>query len=152
MLSHRAQANENSRVFEQMMSPIFEGTEVEIFSQSELKKKYIVEYVTELKRCIIKNEPHTTSYRTQGKAEFVIVDGDRRIRGEARYQATEGSVAEHIHIDMEYTNMQLMAEPANPVPGKLEDKIAPTWLDFKLNGKDIKLIAGVANWFTHEFS
>ncbi len=162
-ISQGAQANKNGRVFENMMVPIFKDAGFEVFVESELKTPTIQEKVSTLQRYVIKNAAYTTIYNEGGKTEFVIVEGNRRIRVEAKYQSTAGSV------DEKYPYMLLNGiyqYPENEIifvvdgggykPGArqwLEDHIKNNWLDYQSTGKIIKLmtIAEFANWFNHEF-
>ena len=163
-ITQGAQANLNGKVFENMMIPIFKANGFEIFSEAETKKPHIKSKLAVLDRYIIKNASYLTIYNEGGKTEFIIVDATRRVRVEAKYQAAAGSV------DEKYPYMLLngiYAYPENEVifvvdgggykPGArkwLQDHIDKNWLDYKSQGKDIKLmsIAEFANWFNHEFS
>ena len=160
VISQGAQANLNGKVFENMMIPLFQANGFKVFSQTELKKIK----TSNISRYVIRNAPYTTIYEEVGRTEFLIVDEDRRIRVEAKYQASQGSV------DEKYPYMLLNGIYAYPEkeiifvidgggykPGALKwlkKSIEGNWLDFKQNGKDIKLmnIAEFINWFNHEFS
>lgn len=163
-ISQGAQANKNGRVFENMMIPIFKDAGFEVFTESELKKPQIQKRIAELQRYIITDAHFTTIYNSNGKTEFVIVDGTRRIRVEAKYQATAGSVDEKYPYMLlngiyQYPEQEIIfvVDGGGYKPGArkwLEEHISNNWLDYKAKGKTIKLmtIAEFANWFNHEFS
>ena len=158
-ITQGAQANLNGKVFESMMLSIFQENDFKVFQQSELKKVNTDDW----SRYVIRNAQYTTIYEEVGRTEFVIVEADRRIRVEAKYQAAQGSV------DEKYPYMLLNGIYAYPEkeiifvvdgggykPGArkwLEKNIKDNWLDFKKTGKDIKLMTIVEfiNWFNHEF-
>ena len=163
-ITQGAQANLNGKTFEEMMIPIFKMNGFQVFTESELKKKYPDLSSIDIERYVIKNAYYVTIYNEGGRTEFVIVDGTRRVRVEAKYQASAGSV------DEKYPYMLLNGiyqYPENEIvfvvdgggykPGArqwLEDKIKENWLDYKSKGKDISLmsISQFVNWFNHEFS
>lgn len=162
-ITQGAQANLNGKVFEDMMIPIFQNNGFQVFTEAELKKKP-VGFIDAIKRYVIKNATYVTIYNEGGRTEFVIVDGTRKVRVEAKYQASAGSV------DEKYPYMLLNGiyqYPENEIifvvdgggykPGArewLKNHIEENWLDFKSRGKDIKLmnIVEFVNWFNHEFS
>lgn len=160
VISQGAQANLNGKVFENMMLPLFQANGFKVFRQAELKKVK----TPNISRYVIRNAPYTTIYGEVGRTEFLIVDKNRHVRVEAKYQASQGSV------DEKYPYMLLNGIYAYPEkeiifvidgggykPGALKwlkKSIENNWLDFKGNDKDIKLmnIAEFLNWFNHEFS
>ena len=162
-ISQGAQANLNGKVFEDMMIPIFKNNGFEVFTEAELKKKNPT-FLENIERYVVKNATYVTIYKEGGRTEFVIVDGKRRVRVEAKYQASQGSV------DEKYPYMLLNGiyqYPENEIifvvdgggykPGArewLKEHIDNNWLDYKSRGRDIKLmnIAEFVNWFNHEFA
>lgn len=160
VISQGAQANKSGRVFENMMIPIFKDTGFEIFTETDLRTKK----PEGLQRYIIKNASYTTIYNEGGRTEFVIVDGDRRIRVEAKYQSTQGSVDEKYPYMLlngiyQYPESEIIfvVDGGGYKPGArqwLEEHIRNNWLDYKARGKNIRLMTIVefANWFNHEFS
>jgi len=162
-ITQGAQANRNGKVFEAMMVPIFQAAGFAVFSESELKKAAVKDRVDLLQRYVVRNASYTTIYEESGKTEFVIVDGSRRIRVEAKYQASPGSVDEkypYMLLNGIYkypeTEIIFVVDGGGYKPGArkwLDNHIKENWLDYKSRGKDIKLmnIAEFANWFNHEF-
>ena len=158
MITQGAIANKNGKVFEKMMLPIFENAGFEIFTSSQINKRTI-----QCERYVITNAPYKTIYGENGKTEFVIVDGDRRIRVEAKYQASAGSVDEkypYMLLNGIYaypeTEIIFVVDGGGYKPGAhrwLKDSIENNWLKYRESGKDIKLmnIADFMNWFNHEF-
>ena len=165
MITQGAQANLNGKVFEEMMIPIFKSNGFEIFTESQVKKsKKIQKHLTKINKYVIKNASYITIYNEGGRTEFLIIYKERKIRVEAKYQASAGSV------DEKYPYMLLNGiykYPENEVifvvdgggykPGAidwLKTQIDNNWLDYKQKGKDIKLMSIVefVNWFNHEFS
>lgn len=159
-ISQGARANQNGKVFEDMMIPLFKANGFEIFTESELKKID----VTNIKRYVVKNAHYITIYNEKGRTEFVIVDDLRRIRVEAKYQASQGSVDEKFpYMLLNGIEQYPESEVIFVVDGGgykkgarkwLEEHIKENWLDYKSKGKDIKLmsITEFVNWFNHEFS
>ncbi len=163
MATQGGMANINGGVFERMMIPLFSSAGFEVFSAGDLNKRRVQEHIATLTRYIIRNATYTTIYGSDGRTEFLIVDGERRIRVEAKYQAAAGSV------DEKYPYMYLngvYAYPENEIifvvdgggykPGArtwLQQRIDENWLDFRSAGKDIRLMSMVefVNWFNHEF-
>lgn len=162
-ITQGAQANLNGKVFEEMMIPIFTAKGFEIFKESELGKPVIKAKIQTITKYIIKNASYTTIYGEGGRTEFVIVDGDRRVRVEAKYQASPGSVDEKYPYMLlngiyKYPEKEIIfvVDGGGYKPGArkwLEDHIKDNWLDYKASGKDIKLmkILEFVNWFNHEF-
>lgn len=161
-ISQGAMANKNGKIFEKMMIPVFEDNAFPVLTE----KKYLKnqeKYAT-YNRIVLKNAKYTNIYGTTGQTEFVLIDGERRIRIEAKYQSVAGSV------DEKYPNMFLNAIEAYP-----EDEVifvvdgggyragARKWIqtaiDTDFHGyksqyhKDFKLmtISEFMNWFNHEF-
>lgn len=159
-ISQGARANQNGKVFEDMMIPIFKANGFEIFTESELKKID----VSNIKRYVVKNAHYITIYNESGRTEFVIVDDLRRIRVEAKYQASAGSVDEKFPYMLlngieKYPESEVIfvVDGGGYKPGArkwLKEHIKDNWLNFKDKGKDIKLmtITEFINWFNHEFS
>jgi len=99
-----------------------------------------------------------------GRTEFVIVDGCRRIRVEAKYQSAPGSVDEKYPYMLlngiyNYPESEIIfvVDGGGYKPGArrwLENSINNNWLDYRSEGRDIKLmtIAEFAGWFNREFS
>ena len=147
-----------------ILKPFFEDAGFKVFTESELQKEASKNGLESLSKYVIKNAKYQTIYNEGGKTEFVIVAADRRIRVEAKYQASPGSV------DEKYPYMLLNGiykYPENEIifvvdgdgykPGArqwLADSIRDNWLHYKELGKDIKLmsIAEFLNWFNHEFT
>ena len=164
-ISQGAQANKNGKVFEQMMIPIFKNSGFEIFKETDLTKKSVkAKLAAGLKKYVITNASYITIYASGGRTEFVIVDDPRRIRVEAKYQTAAGSVDEKFPYMLlngiyQYPESEIIfvVDGGGYKQGArdwLKNKIAENWLDYKSNGKDIKLmtITEFANWFNHEFS
>lgn len=86
-ITQGAMANKNGRTVENMMIPLFEASGFKIVKPKEVKSNIG-------KRYVIKNAPYRTIYDHPGKTEFVIVDGERSIRIESKYQSSSGSVDE----------------------------------------------------------
>lgn len=162
-ITQGAQANKNGRVFENMMLPIFKDAGFEIFTEGDLSKPKVQALITKLQRYVIKNASYTTIYKEGGRTEFVIVDGIRRIRVEAKYQAAPGSVDEKYPYMLlngiyQYPEKEIIfvVDGGGYKAGArkwLEEHIKENWLDYKSNGKTIKLMSIVefADWFNHEF-
>ena len=162
-LSQGAQANKNGKVFENMMIPIFADAGFEVFTQSDLKKKKVQKKIQTLKRYVVRNSSYITIYGEGGKTEFVIIDDPRRIRVEAKFQASNGSVDEKypymlLNGIFQYPESEIIfvVDGGGYKPGArkwLENRIKENWLDYKERGKDIKLmtITEFATWFNHEF-
>lgn len=165
MITQGAQANLNGKVFEEMMIPIFKANGFEIFNESQLNKdKKLQEHLSSIDKYVIKNASYITIYNEGGRTEFLIIYKERKIRVEAKYQASPGSV------DEKYPYMLLNGIYKYPekevifvVDGGgykigaltwLREQINNNWLDYKQKGKDIKLMSIVefVNWFNHEFS
>lgn len=165
MITQGAQANLNGKVFEEMMIPIFKANGFEIFNESQLNKdKKLQEHLSSIDKYVIKNASYITIYNEGGRTEFLIIYKERKIRVEAKYQASPGSV------DEKYPYMLLNGIYKYPekevifvVDGGgykigalawLREQINNNWLDYKQKGKNIKLMSIVefVNWFNHEFS
>ena len=120
--------------------------------------------ISNIKRYVVKNAHYVTIYNEKGRTEFVIVDDLRRIRVEAKYQASAGSVDEKFPYMLlngiyQYPESEIIfvVDGGGYKPGArkwLEEQIKNNWLSYKEKGKDIKLmtIAEFINWFNHEFS
>lgn len=160
--SQGAMANKNGKTFEKMMVPIFNANDFEVIAYSDFIKNE--EKYQNPNRYVLKNVPYTTIYGTKGKTEFVIVDGERRVRIEAKYQASAGSV------DEKYPYMLLNAVTQYPeqevvfvLDGGGYKQGAFDWLEDYIKNdkfghhskynKDIRLMkmADFLNWFNHEF-
>lgn len=160
--SQGAMANANGKVFEKMMVPVFEDNKFIVLSESDYlsnPSKYGA-----IDRYVLKNAKYTTIYEHEGKTEFVIVDGERRIRVEAKYQSAAGSVDEKYPYMLlngiyQYPEKEIIfvVDGNGYKPGAhkwLKEHIENNWLDYKTQyGKDIKLmnISEFMNWFNHEF-
>lgn len=92
VITQGAQANLNGRVFEKMLILIFEANKFKIFPESEVNKK--PNLLKGLTRCVLKNVSYITIYGERGKTEFVIIDNSLKVRVEAKYQVSQGSVDE----------------------------------------------------------
>lgn len=159
-ISQGARANKNGKVFEDMMIPLFMANGFEVFSEKELKQRGN----DGIKKYVIKNASYETIYDEKGRTEFVIVDEDRRIRVEAKYQASAGSVDEKFPYMLlngieKYPESEIVfvVDGGGYKKGArkwLADKIDEDWLGFKEQGKNICLmtITEFMNWFNHEFS
>lgn len=156
-------ANNNGKVVETMLEPLFIKNGFVIFSNKEFSTK---DPLTLPQRYVVKEAPFTTIYNSAGRTEFVIVDQTppfRRIRVESKYQASTGSVDEKypymfLNAVEQYPEKEiiLIVDGDGYKPGArdwLERKINENWLDFKGKGKTIKLmkIIEFINWFNHEF-
>lgn len=158
-ISQGARANQNGKVFEEMMIPLFRANGFAVLTESELKKRG-----TDTDRYVVKNARYETIYNEHGRTEFVIRDKDRQIRVEAKFQASAGSVDEKFPYMLlngieKYpeTEIVFVVDGGGYKQGArqwLEDRIAENWLDYKQKGKNIKLmtITEFVNWFNHEFS
>ena len=158
-ITQGAQANLNGKVFEDMMIPIFQANGFEVFSESDFNK---VKKVPD--KYVIKNAKYRTIYGEMGKTEFVICTENRRVRVEAKYQASAGSVDEkYPYMLLNGIYMYPEDEIIFVVDGGgykagarewLRKNIDDNWLNFKEKGRDIKLmhIVEFVNWFNHEFS
>jgi hypothetical protein len=160
--SQGAMANANGKVFEKMMIPVFEDNQFVVLSESAYlsnPSKY-----STIDRYVLKNVKYTTIYEHEGKTEFVIVAGNRRIRVEAKYQSAAGSVDEKYPYMLlngiyQYPEKEIIfvVDGKGYKPGAhkwLKEHIENNWLDYKNKyGKDIKLmnISEFMNWFNHEF-
>lgn len=158
-MTQGAQANLNGKIFENMMIPIFEAHGYKVLSESDaIKRPHLLDGVT---RYVLRNAKYTTIYNENGKTEFVIVNEERRIRVENKYQSAAGSVDEKFV----YTLLNAIeAYPEKEViividgdgykPGArkwVSDHIKNNWLNFK-EFKSIKLftIMEFVNWFNKE--
>ena len=150
-ISQGAMANKNGRVVENMMIPLFEASGFQVVNHKDVSSNIGDRYV-------IKNATYTSIYNHKAKTEFVIVNGNRRIRIESKYQSALGSV------DEKFPYMFLNAISAYPenevifvVDGGGCKVGAKEWLRnqiYSYNGeKSIKLmdLKEFVNWFNHEF-
>ena len=159
MITQGAKANLNGKAFEDMMTTLFQTHRFEVTTEAEMNRR--TEPLPD--RYVIKNAKYKTIYEEGGRTEFVIVDGERRIRVEAKFQMSQGSV------DEKFPYMLLngiYAYPENEVifvvdgdgykPGArvwLQRQIDNDWLEYREHGKDIKLMRLIefVNWFNAEF-
>ena len=160
--SQGALANLSGKVFENMMIPVFNANGFQVISEKEYQAH--PEKYASLSRYILKNVAYTTIYEHEGKTEFVIVDGERRIRVEAKYQSAAGSVDEKYPYMLlngiyQYPEREVIfvVDGGGYKPGAhkwLKKHIDENWLEYRTrHNKDIKLmsIAEFMNWFNHEF-
>lgn len=70
-ITQGAQANLNGKTFEEMMIPIFKINGFQVFTESELKKKYPDLSSIDIERYVIKNAYYVTIYNEGGRTEFV---------------------------------------------------------------------------------
>lgn len=156
MTTQGAKANRNGKIFEEMMIPIFQNNGFLVFKETELYKKPI-----NIQRYIIKDASYINIYSGKGKTEFVIVDGNRRIRIEAKYQSVSGSVDEKLpYMYLNAINQYPENEVIFVVDGGGYREGARKWLDESIDKnllnseKNIKLmdIMQFVAWFNHEFS
>lgn len=146
-LSQGAKANLNGKIFEDICIPIFKNYHYAIFQQSEIKHNPSI--IEGVEKYIIRNAEYTTIYNHKGKTEFVIVNCDRRIRVENKYQASAGSVDEKFVFTLlnaieAYQEKEaiIIIDGGGYKEGAREwvrKKIEENWLDFK-SQKDIKLM------------
>lgn len=162
MATQGAMANANGKVFENMMIPMFEGSGFEVFKETQMNKMLEQNKFT-CKKYVIANAKYKTIYGSEGRTEFVIVDNDRRIRVEAKYQASPGSVDEKYPYMLlngiyQYPESEVIfvVDGGGYKAGALQwlkDKVDENWLEFKEKGKNIQVmnIAEFMNWFNHQF-
>ncbi len=111
---------------------------------------------------VLKNVPYETIYGSQGRTEFVVISGSRRIRIESKYQSSPGSVDEKFPY-MLLNAIQTYPEPEVVLlvtgggykPGAyqwLHNQIAANWLNFQGRGKSISLMGldQFITWFNRQ--
>lgn len=143
MTSQGAMANRSGHVFERMMVPVFEANGYPVVTWREYSAH-------PSDRCAVKDVPFTNVYGTESRTEFVIVDGDRRVRVECKYQTSAGSVDEK--FPYMYLN-SVMAYPESEVvlvidgdgyrPGARQwvvDRVEDDWLGFREKGRNIRVM------------
>ena len=157
-ISQGTMANRNGKVFENIMVPIFESNGYKVVAEKEAEKPGCVLP----KKHVRKNAKFETIYGHPGVTEFVIVNGERRIRVEAKYQSTTGSVDEKypymlLNAILQYPEKEIVfvVDGGGYREGAynwLKKQIDEEFLDYKNTyGKNIKLmsIAEFMNWFNH---
>lgn len=144
----------NGHIFEDMMIPIFRAHGFRVFSIAEFKKT-----VNLPNKYIVKDAPFNSIYNHTGKTEFLIVDGDRKIRVENKYQASAGSVDEkfvytYINAVEAYPEKEiiLVIDGGGYKPGARQwvvDAVNNNFLDYKGKGKSIEVMTIIefTNWF-----
>lgn len=157
-----AQANLNGKIFEQQCLPLFIEHGFVVYKNKDYQD--IVNRNLQLpKKYVVCGYPFISIYGHKGKTEFVIVDGNRRIRVEDKYQAAPGSV------DEKFPYMYLNAVEAYPeneiilvVDGEgykpearqwLINAVKNNYLNYKEKGKDIKVMKMIefTNWFNRNW-
>lgn len=83
-----ATAGGNGRTLEQQVQSLFMSRGFTLLSYKEFSKGHVTG------KYIVTHVPYRTIYGTQGKTEFLVVDGDRKIRVECKWQQCSGSVDE----------------------------------------------------------
>lgn len=158
-ISQGAQANLNGKIFEDMCIPIFTNHGYKIFQQSEIKKNPGI--IENIEKYVIRNAEYMSIYNHKGKTEFVLVNADRRVRVENKYQAAAGSVDEKFVYTLlnaieAYQEKEtiIIIDGGGYKPGArqwVQDRINENWLNFK-EKKDIKLmnITEFIQWFNKE--
>lgn len=86
-----AKANYSGQRFEDKCEELFKRENFIIMSY----QKYVSLH-DKPKRALVKNCPYKNGKGGIGRTEFVAIDGDRAIRIEAKYQASQGSVEEKL--------------------------------------------------------
>ena len=158
-ISQGAQANLNGKIFEDMCVPVFKNHGYAVFKETEVDK--CPNLIKGLSRYVLTNAKYTTIYNEGGRTEFVIYNGDRKVRVENKYQSRAGSVDEKFV----YTLLNAIeAYPEKEViividgggykPGArkwVQDRIDENWLNFR-DKKDIQLfnIVEFIQWFDRE--
>jgi hypothetical protein len=150
-ITQGAMANKNGRTVENMMIPLFEASGFKVVKHKEINSNIGDRYV-------IKNAPYTSIYNHKAKTEFVIVNGERRIRIESKYQSVAGSVDEkfpYMMYNAIYTYPE--KEVIFVIDGGGCKVGAKEWLQNQIKSysgeKIIKLmdLKEFVNWFNHEF-
>lgn len=158
--SQGALANLSGRVFERMMEPVFEANGFPVLTEREFRAH--PERYGGLGRYILRDAVYTTIYGHEGRTEFVIVDGERRIRVEAKFQSAPGSVDEKFPYMMlngiyRYPEDEVVfvVDGGGYRAGArawLEDRIDGDWLRYREeHGKRMRLmsITEFMDWFNH---
>lgn len=154
MTTQGAMANKSGHVFEKMAVPVFEANGYPVVAWKQFREH-------PLDRCAVKDVPFINVYGSQSKTEFVIVDGDRRIRVECKFQTSAGSVDEK--FPYMYLN-SVLAYPEREViliidgdgyrPGARQwviDRVNENWLGYKELGKSIMVmrLTQFTDWVNH---
>lgn len=158
-ISQGAQANLNGKIFEDMCIPIFTNHGYKIFTQAEINKR--PEIVNGIDKYVIRNAEYMSIYNHKGKTEFVLVNSERKVRVENKYQAAAGSVDEKFVYTLlnaieAYPEKEaiIIIDGGGYKPGArqwVQDRIDENWLNFR-DKKDIKLmnITEFIKWFNKE--
>lgn len=91
-LAQGAVANMNGRAFELSLIPLFEENGFPVIRYSEFQKH--PEEYKELSKYVLTNVPFTSVYGHRGRTEYLLVNGEEKIRIEAKCQTYCGSVDE----------------------------------------------------------
>ncbi len=157
-----AMANINGKVFEDVMIPIFQKNGFPVIPESKFikcKTKY-----KDVTKCVLKNAAFKSIYGHTGHTEFVIVDATRRIRIEAKFQASSGSVDEKFPYMIANIAQYPEDEIIFVVDGGGYKACAREWLQKTIEenaeeyqttyNKTVKLMnfTELINWFNHEFA
>ena len=155
-------ANRNGTAIEESLIPFFQRLNFRIFFEKDIKKNPLL--LNNLDKYILRDVKYKSIYGSNRcKTEYLIVDKERRVRVEMKFQVSAGSV------DEKYPYMLLNAIEAYPekeiifvVDGGgykigalnwLREHIDNNWLNYKEKGKDIKLmnIGEFNTYFIKEF-
>ena len=148
-------AVKSGKIFEKQMIPIFEEAGYAVINASNEKS-------SSPEKRVVKNAPYITSYGTKGKTEYVIKNGKRAIRVEAKHQTSNGSVDEKFpYLWDNAVNSYPEKEVILVVDGGGYRAAARQWLqnaidnnrdNYKEKGKVIKLMTmdEFASWCINE--
>lgn len=156
-LTQGAKANYNGQLIERILTPIFEQAHFPVMKYSDYMKKHMI-----LDKVVLTNVPYTTIYGEGGKTEYLIIDGERRVRVECKNQFAAGSVDEKAP----YTLLNAMqAYPEKEAillyngngfkPGMrpwIKDRLDEDWLGYKRRIKiQLMDLNEFIQWFNEEF-
>lgn len=155
-------ANQNGKCCEQSLIPTFEKNGYTVVLNSFYEKNK--DDFKKVDKLVLREVPFTSIYNHPGRTEFVIVNGDRKVRIEVKSQHFKGSVDEK----MPYVYMNAVeAFPEKEVVILLEGNgmkkgavdflkncVKNNYLDYKGKGKTIHVfdLAEFVNWFNHEYA
>lgn len=152
-------ANLSGHMFENMMIPIFELNGFKVMYEREFNK---IPPENRPSSCVLRNAGYTTIYGHPGRTEFVIKCGARRVRVEAKYMGSAGSVDEKLpYMLLNGIERYPEKEVIFVLDGDgwktgarqwLKDRIDDNWMDYRDQGKMIRMmtIAEFMDWFNHE--
>ncbi len=161
-MSQGAKANNNGKIFEQQLIPLFKMNGYTVVKHSDYLKRS-AEYES-LERLVITSYPFMSIYRQKGKTEFLIVNRERHrvIRVECKWQQSSGSVDEkfpYMYLNCVYgykdPEVVLIVDGGGYKPGArawLEQAVRVRWLLSEDDPKSIRLmtISEFTAWFNRD--